>query len=474
MIISQEININNIRFDTFESFVETVFEKQLEEGRRIVRNALSEADRQVMAVRDKRRYRDKGLRSTSIKTKLGVIEYKRHICRDNQDGKYVYLLDETIKAGDVGLIGADITAIVKNMIQGSSFRATAKVISETTGLSISHQAVWNIVQESGRREIEQTEEISKRVEKDNLHGNVETKLLYQEADGVWLKLQGESRKKYGPSKEMKVGIAYDGVIHQPQKGGKVRRILDNKVAFASFEPSKDFRRHHEAVIASVYNTDEIELRVKNGDGANWIQKNNDCECICVLDEFHRNKKLTECVNDKEKAQTLRELLLTNRTVDLMECLEAYINSSENEQEKAKLKELQSYYGENREALPGYYDRGIKIPETRQPGVVHHARLGSMESNVFTLIGNRMKGRRACWSIDGANNLAALLCEAHSTAKPDLNSLKKSLLDELTHVRQSAGKTPVSEGKGWDYPVRGTISPKLPDVAAIGKIKWFST
>lgn len=98
----------------------------------------------------------------------------------------------------------------------------------------------------------------------------------------------------------------------------------------------------------------------------------------------------------------------------------------------------------------------------------------MESNVFTLIGNRMKGRRACWSIDGANNLAALLCEAHSTAKPDLNSLKKSLLDELTHVRQSAGKTPVSEGKGWDYPVRGTISPKLPDVAAIGKIKWFST
>ena len=182
MIISQEININNSRFDTFESFVETVFEKQLEEGRRIVRNALLEADRQVMAVRDKRRYRDKGLRSTSIKTKLGVIEYKRHICRDNQDGKYVYLLDETIKAGDVGLIGADITAIVKNMIQGSSFRATAKVISETTGLSISHQAVWNIVQESGRREIEQTEEISKRVEKDNLHGNVETKLLYQEAE----------------------------------------------------------------------------------------------------------------------------------------------------------------------------------------------------------------------------------------------------------------------------------------------------
>ena len=474
MSIAQEKKIDNSKFENFEDFVAEVFERKLAEGREIIRKTLSELDVQLMAERDTKQYRDKGLRSTSIKTRLGTIEYERHICRDNQSGHYVYLLDDVINASDIGLMGSDITAIAKDMIKDSSFRATAKMISKSTGLSISHQAVWNIIQESGRREIEQTEEISKRVEKDSLHGSVDTKLLYQEADGVWLKLQGECRKKHGSSKEMKVGIAYDGVLYQHQKGGKIRRILDNKVAFASFEPSKDFRRHHEAIIASVYNTDEIELRVKNGDGANWIQKTDDCECICVLDEFHRNKKLTECVTDKEKAQTLRELLLTNRIDDLMDCLEAYINSSDNEQEIAKLKELQSYYSENREALPGYYDRGIKIPETRQPGVVHHARLGSMESNVFTLIGNRMKGRRACWSINGANNLAALLCKAHSAAEPDLNALKKSTLNELTHIKQSAGSTPKVEGKGRDYPIRGTISPKLPEIAEIGKIKWFST
>ena len=27
----------------------------------------------------------------------------------------------------------------------------------------------------------------------------------------------------------------------------------------------------------------------------------------------------------------------------------------------------------------------------------------------TIIGNRMKGRRACWSINGGNNLASILC-----------------------------------------------------------------
>ena len=98
----------------------------------------------------------------------------------------------------------------------------------------------------------------------------------------------------------------------------------------------------------------------------------------------------------------------------------------------------------------------------------------MESNVFTIIGNRMKVRRACWSINGANNLAALLCKAHSTAQVDLDALKKSALNELTHIKQSAGNTPKVEGKGRENPVKGTISPKLPEIGEIGKIKWFST
>ena len=38
------------------------------------------------------------------------------------------------------------------------------------------------------------------------------------------------------------------------------------------------------------------------------------------------------------------------------------------------------------------------------------RLGSIERSIFTLVGNRIKGRRACWSIAGSNRLAALLCK----------------------------------------------------------------
>ena len=37
----------------------------------------------------------------------------------------------------------------------------------------------------------------------------------------------------------------------------------------------------------------------------------------------------------------------------------------------------------------------------------------MESNIFTIIGNRMKHNRTCWSVAGANNLAALLALHHT-------------------------------------------------------------
>lgn len=80
-----------------------------------------------------------------------------------------------------------------------------------------------------------------------------------------------------------------------------------------------------------------------------------------------------------------------------------------------------------DALSSYYDRKVEIPDTREPGVIHHARLVSMESNVFTLIGSRMKGGRACWNVEGGNNLSALLCIYH-TSKPHSKRLILTLVN----------------------------------------------
>ena len=441
MSIAYKIEFDNSKEVNFFEMITGVFDGLMTCGQEIVKTYLEERDEHLLESRDKKRYRCKGKRKTAVKTKLGVIEYERRIYLNTEQNKHVFLLDENISAQDIGLVDEQMCQSISDMICVMPYRKVAETISETTGLDISHQAVWNIVQTIGKRKIENTKELSELSKEHRLAGSVETKLLYEEADGDWLKLQGEDRKKYGASKEMKIGIAYDGILHHKMKGGKVRRELDNKVAYASFESASEFRKHKEAVIASMYNTDEIELRVKNGDGAQWIQKEPECECICVLDEYHRNKKITECVSDKETAQTLRELLLSGQYQLLLDTIEAYINSTKDEKQAAKLRELYSYYSDNFEALPDYFSRGIKIPETRAPGVVHHARLGSMESNVFTLIGNRMKGGRACWSVNGGNNLAALLCSYHtqtscytvvesSPAKPVLSASK---------IKETAGK-----------------------------------
>lgn len=114
-----------------------------------------------------------------------------------------------------------------------------------------------------------------------------------------------------------------------------------------------------------------------------------------------------------------------------------------------------YCEENRDAMTDPYSRGIEIPETREPGVIHHTRLGSMESNVFTIIGNRMKDRRCCWSIRGANNLARLLCLNHTTGLDSLFARLEPLppearVLEYTEKPFSASKAPRTDGSGAEF------------------------
>jgi hypothetical protein len=91
----------------------------------------------------------------------------------------------------------------------------------------------------------------------------------------------------------------------------------------------------------------------------------------------------------------------------------------------------------------------KAPEGKE-----YRRMGAMESNIFTIIGNRMKGGRACWSINGGNNLARLLCLKHTHRLAEaLERLSSCVLPERyaeeIAVEYSAAKVPDNEGKGYN-------------------------
>ena len=461
MNITVNLEIDKREIENFQELERTIYRAVLRLGREITAKALESLDDALLESRDASRYRCKGFQGTCAKTIMGAVEYKRRVYLDNAavEGPHcVHLLDEVLDMKKIGLVTEDVCKLAATAACETSYRAAAKGVTEATGLSMSAQGVWNIVQRLGETQKARVERHAELAQQDQGVGALETKLLYEENDGIWLKLQGKDRQRYGKDKEMKVGIAYPGVRWMPCGKGKKRRILDNKVAYATFDPVKEFRRHKEGLVASRFDTSGIDLRIVNGDGAQWIQKKKGIKTIAVLDKYHRNKKITECAGNGEFADNLRKLLYAGDTEMVLTCIEAQINSllpEDNPKEIEKLQDLYSYFSENKEALLDPYKRGIEIPETYAPGEIHHARLGSMESNVFTLLGNRMKGRRRCWSISGGNNMALLLSAYHTSGfenmfadlpgPPKPNEVWKDTLPLF-----GASKVPEQEGHGYDY------------------------
>jgi hypothetical protein len=155
---------------------------------------------------------------------------------------------------------------------------------------------------------------------------------------------------------------------------------------------------------------------------------------------------------------------TKQIDKLLIYIDALANSVEDEQEEQKLTALLSYFTANKDGLIGYQQRGLDLP--KPPNGKEYRRLGAMESNIFTIIGNRMKGGRACWSVKGGNNLARLLTLKHTNRlQKTLDSLTAWVLPqkyaEEVDVKMSASQAPKHDGRGYE-PARAGVAPATPE------------
>jgi len=445
----------------FKTIEQKCLEKALEYGRNLLIEILFETDEELRASRNKKKLRHRGKREKTICTVLGNVTIKRN-CYENNTGERVYLLDEYLGLEKGKSASPMICEHIANLICSNSYRTTAEEISDLTGTFISHGTVWNIVQNMGEKANDLEIEDSKKAKKNSGTGSIVTKVLFEEQDGVYLKLQGKDREKYGESKEMKVAIAYDGW----EKTEKKRYNVTNKTAVASFETIEKFYSRKEGAIAAQFDVDEIELRVLNADGAEWVKRSiTGDDVIYQLDIFHRNKAIFEKIEDGEIRDTMFKLLYSKRIDDLLEYIEALRNSlkGEKQYEKQYLKygELLAYFKNNKEALISYKRRDIELPEAPEGKI--YRQLGTMESNIFTLIGNRMKGRRACWSVKGGDHLAKLLTlksTKHLSSKIDIltSNVNSEKIEELNEKDFSISKIPKRVGKGYN----GIHSSQIPN------------
>ena len=437
----------------------------------ITKAILEAYDDELALERDKKKLRDKGKRQTTIKTVYGSVEYSRRVYETRlEDGTkaFVYLLDETIGMEKIGLISTNLAEIIAMAVTESPFRKGAEMVSGTTGERVSHMCAWNLVQSLGERISEEEDLAVSRMEAGNTEGEKQIPLLFEEMDGVWLRMQDSQHKKC-PGQEMKVFVMYEGWDAEKEKTG--RSTLVNKKTLAGMEGSEAFHRKREAYIEQVYDPDEIGQRILNGDGGSWIKETYDDEAIFQLDPYHVQTAILKGIGDDAARSAVREMLHEGRIKEMLDYIRTYADSVAGDDPKDKRSgnalELLFYLENNRKGLIPWQKQIGQMPDP-QPGC-QYKNMGVQENQNCTVITLRMNHRRMRWSKSGANNMGKnLYRRANGELQDTISRYTDGLippvkLEEFVEPL-SAAKAPKRDGKGNPYV--DIISSHMPILDAI--------
>ena len=434
-----------------------IYKYVCEYARHITKQLLEQTDHELMKTRDKKRLRLKDSIKTSIKTLYGEVEYKRRYYFDGNSGEYIFLLDQEMGISKVGLFSDNMAKLIVNECLNESFRKAANDISNATDQSISSVGAWKLVQRVGQNIATEEEQRMSDMDRGIMLGAKTVDVLFQEADGVWLNMQ--KNKKAAPKMELKIATVYEG-----WKDNK-RKELINKKCIAGMENGSKFMHRREAYIRSIYNYDDIRIKLLNGDGAVWIKDDN--VTYHQLDQFHMFQEITRKIPVASVRKRILDAYYNKDIEGMLDCIDTYINSIDTGNTKDKkvknARELYTYLYNNKSGLIKYSEViDMPVPEE---GVVYRG-MGVQENQNCTNITLRMKHGRMRWSEAGANNMAKALC---SRANGDLERHIEEVYGariplvlirkRQKEIQESAGSIRDIIGKGDKY--KALINKSLP-------------
>ena len=111
-----------------------------------------------------------------------------------------------------------------------------------------------MIQRLGERIAEEETHAVQQMDTDQSEGEKIVPVLFEEMDGVWLRMQDEHHKKI-KNQEMKVFTMYEGWDAEKEK--QKRSTLVEKTMLAGMEDSTEFHAKREACIRQKYAADEI-------------------------------------------------------------------------------------------------------------------------------------------------------------------------------------------------------------------------
>ena len=419
MITDEKVNFNSLEENTYK--------KVMKLGRELIIDNLRTLDNLIKQYRDKEIFKVKDFQRTTIKTKLGEIEFSRRRYEMEINGikKCIYLLDELLEINCIGQYSQSVVEMIIREITKKSYRETAKTVSEDTESQITYTAVRKIVLELGEKIKNLEEEKIKLYEEGKIEGTKEAEYIFCEHDGIYIKKQKakkekkkkkhkEKKFKKNRSKKKKNGIELKiAVIHE----GKEARYendfkLKNKIIVGTVGKAKELKRIEDTAIGTTYKEYVIKKIIINGDGADWTGSIVEgAKEIFQLDMAHIQKKMYMAVSDKEYLKKMQEIVYTEEVKDIFSLIYNYkveLEADKKIEELKKVKELEKYLKNNINGIQRYqYKLGYKEKD-KERNEEKLPTLGTEESQMYCVCRDRMKKNRTSWSIEGAEALLKVI------------------------------------------------------------------
>lgn len=424
-------------------------------GCMIIKLLLESYDRKLMKARDKKKYRHKGLRKNTIKTIMGEVEYQRAIYEISENGmkKTVYLLDEKLQIKSIGKVSENLAeSIIEIVPETDSYRKAENVLKTTTNSILSFEAIRNVIINVGDTITKKEKEETKLFKKNQLvKGLKQITALFEEADGLWINLQGKDRKegidkqkekckkenkKFNPKTKIKTELKLH-VMYEGWKKDDKRHSLVNKQYIAGIMKPKEIKELRNARVYSQYDEENIKLRVTNGDGAAWTKGTTAKGGIYQKDQFHI---MQEIIRDVPKAyrNILVELINKKEFKKISAVIEGLKYELEGEEKSiSKLKKLQSYLSSGLER----YDDLVEVPKA--PKGIEYRTMGTQESQIFSKLKKRFCSGRKAFVKHGANALAKICVLSEKFKLEELEEpipIDTSVEDWIKEIEENVKKT----------------------------------
>jgi len=334
-----------------------------------------------------------GFRGRTLVTRFGEVRFRRRLYQD-ESGRYRYLLDEYLGLKAHQAASPEMQAICTSLSSEMSFRKAAEMIAQCLAGVLSPSSCWRLLQRTGKAavsaEAAAVAAVFERGEPLAQAGEREVERLYMEADGVYVRLQGQPQSHL----ELRSAIAYEGWERLTSTREAYR--LRGKRVYCHAGQSLPFWEGASLAWARRWDVSRVREVVIGGDGAGWIRAGTEefPGAIWHLDNFHLARACGRAYG-AQVGQQLYEALRAGKTAEVEEWLQhAPLREGKQAQRDSQwVKKV----AQERWGLDWRVRLGVGAQEAHG--------LGCIEGTQAHLLAQRMKGKGRSWSPAGAHHMA---------------------------------------------------------------------